>query len=72
MKFRYYIALTLTLTVFFCGCTPTETTSESTYNSESYFTIHIGEQAAELQLALNDSERSKGLMHRESLELACR
>jgi uncharacterized membrane protein (UPF0127 family) len=45
-----------------------EATADATADAATFFTIQIGAQTAELQLALNDAERAKGLMHRTSLE----
>lgn len=56
----------LLLVLLFCGCTP-EAASSKTASSDTFFPISINGVTLQLQLALNQSEWSKGLMNREKL-----
>ena len=57
--------------ILFClgACAPKSMTDSSS-DASTYFPIQIGEQLVQLQLALGKQEQSKGLMHRELLELS--
>ena len=49
-----------------CACTP-EKTPITPVASDTYFSIPIGNDELKLQLALTESERSRGLMYRSTL-----
>lgn len=51
-----------------CACSSEKQPIAVNANSSSYFPISIAGHTLELQLALTDSERSKGLMFREKLD----
>ena len=55
--------------IFAClgGC-GSQATQETSVDASTYFTIQIGAETTELQLAISDPERSKGLMHRAALD----
>ncbi len=66
MKSRYRLLHTLPLLLLFSACTPQEPTT-APEPSETYYPISINDTPLQLQLALIQSEQSKGLMHRDSM-----
>jgi len=55
--------------VLFSGCNePDEAVETPRQPPSTYFPIQMGDKTLHLQLALHQAERSKGLMHRESLD----
>jgi uncharacterized membrane protein (UPF0127 family) len=54
--------------LFLSACNPVTVTPKADATKDTYFPISIGPQLAYLQLALNDEERSRGLMYREKLK----
>ncbi|CAA6693237.1 MULTISPECIES: DUF192 domain-containing protein [unclassified Lentimonas] len=66
MKYRTYSVFTLVLTLLLGACAPKEPTIIPESN-DTYFPISIGGAPLQLQLALIQSEQSKGLMHRDSM-----
>ena len=50
-----------------CACSPGKRPGEPA-NSDTWFPISIAETALELQLALTEAERRKGLMYRDKLD----
>ena len=56
----------LTLVLLLCSCT-TEEVTESATDIDTYFSIPIDGDITQLQLALTEYERNKGLMHRSEL-----
>ena len=66
MKHRTYSVFTLVLTLLLGACAPQEPTAVAE-PSDTYFPISIGGAPLQLQLALIQSEQSKGLMHRDSM-----
>ena len=52
--------------ILLCACTPEEN-SISTATSDTYFSIPIADVELKLQLAIIESERSRGLMYRSTL-----
>ena len=53
--------------LFLSACNPVTNTPKESASKDTYFPISIGPQVAFLQLALNEEERSRGLMFREKL-----
>ena len=56
----------LLLVLMLCACTP-EKNPITQVASDTYFSIPIGSDEFKLQLALTESERSRGLMYRSTL-----
>lgn len=64
---RLLIACALTL--LFNACQPTNSsTAVKEFDADHYFPIQFAENSIYLQLALTDSEQTRGLMHRSSLK----
>jgi uncharacterized membrane protein (UPF0127 family) len=55
------------MTLLCWGCQPEQDVQQEPATAQTYFPIAIGDQALQLQLALNSAEQQKGLMHRDSL-----
>ena len=66
MILPYRLPFTLALFLLFIGCAPQEPVS-APESSDIYFPISIAGKTLQLQLALTQSEQSKGLMHRNSM-----
>ncbi|MBT4757223.1 MAG: DUF192 domain-containing protein [Opitutae bacterium] len=66
MKSLYRLLITLALFLLLIACDRQELVSEPE-SSDTYFPISIDGKHLQLQLALTQSEQSKGLMHRESM-----
>lgn len=66
MKHPHYSFITLALLLLLSACTP-ETPTPEPESRDSYFPISIEGVPLQLQLALTQSEQSKGLMHRDSM-----
>ncbi|MGB0272349.1 MAG: DUF192 domain-containing protein [Opitutales bacterium] len=62
------ILFSVTLCLLLTACHPESEQNNVTAGPTTYFPIRIGAQLAHLQLALNDAERSKGLMFRDQLK----
>lgn len=66
------ILLLFLLVVLLSGCGPSglQTTDggEPAKPASHYFKLVLGEKVVDVQLALNDAERGKGLMYRDGLE----
>ena len=54
--------------LFLSACNPVTVTPKADATKDTYFSIAIGPQLAYLQLAINEEERSRGLMFREDLK----
>ncbi len=59
----------LTSTLVFCssGCTPEQDSFEERVGPDNFFPIELGSKTLHLQLALNDAERTLGLMFRDEI-----
>jgi uncharacterized membrane protein (UPF0127 family) len=66
MKFFCSLLLSLPLLILLNACAPKESAIAKDPSS-TYYPIHIDGATAQLQLALTQSEQSKGLMHRDSM-----
>ena len=66
MKHCTHLVFTLVLSLLLTACAPQEPTA-APEPSDTYFPISIGDAPLQLQLALIQSEQSKGLMHRDSM-----
>jgi len=66
MKYRTQSFFALAVILLLAACAPQEP-SDAPEPSDTYFPIAIGGIELQLQLALIQSEQSKGLMHRDSM-----
>jgi len=66
MKHRIHLFFSLLLILLLAACAPQEPTA-APEPSDTYFPISIGDSPLQLQLALTQSEQTKGLMHRDSM-----
>lgn len=66
MKHRYSSLFSLAVLLLLSACAPKKQTSQPA-RADSYFPLTIGSSTVQLQLALTDSERAQGLMHRDSM-----
>ncbi|MGJ8651774.1 MAG: DUF192 domain-containing protein [Opitutaceae bacterium] len=66
MKLPNFSLILLSLCLF-TGCAPKEL-EHTPAPASTYFPINIGTEATQLQLALNSTEHSLGLMHRDSMD----
>jgi uncharacterized membrane protein (UPF0127 family) len=66
MKHRHHTVFTLALILLLGACAPQEPTA-APEPSDTYYPISIDGTSLQLQLALIQSEQSKGLMHRDSM-----
>jgi uncharacterized membrane protein (UPF0127 family) len=66
MKHRYSSLLLFALLLLLSACAPGQQAPRPA-GPNNYFPLSIGGTTVQLQLALTDSERAQGLMHRDSL-----
>jgi len=63
---RMQVLYPLTLLILLCACVPADTPPEKV-SSDTYFPMSLDGTQLELQLALTESERNRGLMYRDRL-----